>query len=250
MLLKKGALRCPLGGDFVSNQLRLQLANNKPQPIALTPRYLIAKRHAVDALQPPQVTYNTFSEFTSPHPSFRRLQEDRILHEFKEYVCEVWTKGGRLSSQHGGLNNEEHARNEPPRPFEFPTGYNQVFTVEQFKAVEPLFDPRAALSSDEFPAPDPKYAIPAMVQQSLNAVDIDTRTLLMANVVITGAGSLIRGFNERLDQELKGMFPAPKVKVFAPGNLYERRFASWVGGSIVASLGTFHQVCYSMHCAL
>ena len=49
-------------------------------------------------------------------------------------------------------------------------------------------------------------------------------------------------FNERLNHELMALYPAPKVKVTAPGNTAERRFASWIGGSILASLGTFHQV--------
>ncbi|KAG9075183.1 NuA4 histone acetyltransferase subunit [Ceratobasidium sp. UAMH 11750] len=33
-----------------------------------------------------------------------------------------------------------------------------------------------------------------------------------------------------------------KLKIHAPGNPAERRFAPWLGGSILASLGTFHQL--------
>jgi len=38
-----------------------------------------------------------------------------------------------------------------------------------------------------------------------------------------------------------------KVKVVASSNTIERRFSSWIGGSILASLGSFHQMWVSKH---
>lgn len=32
------------------------------------------------------------------------------------------------------------------------------------------------------------------------------------------------------------------MKVIAPANPTERRFSTWIGGSILASLGSFHQM--------
>ncbi len=37
-------------------------------------------------------------------------------------------------------------------------------------------------------------------------------------------------------------FSKYQVKIHAPGNPTERRFGGWLGGSILASLGTFHQL--------
>ena len=62
----------------------------------------------------------------------------------------------------------------------------------------------------------------------------------MGNVVLAGAGSLFAGLGERLNNELMRNFP--HVKIHAPGNPAERRYGSWLGGSILASLGTFHQL--------
>lgn len=68
------------------------------------------------------------------------------------------------------------------------------------------------------------------------------RPHLLNNVIVTGGSSLLYGFTERLNQELTTLFPGPRVRMSAPGNTSERRFASWIGGSILGSLGTFHQM--------
>lgn len=80
----------------------------------------------------------------------------------------------------------------------------------------------------------------------------------MGNVVLTGGGSLFAGFSERLNNELSRNFTHVssffghesqdlvlillQVKIHAPGNPTERRYGGWLGGSILASLGTFHQL--------
>jgi len=66
------------------------------------------------------------------------------------------------------------------------------------------------------------------------------RQVLMGNVVLAGGGSLFAGLGERLNNELVRNFP--HVKIHAPGNPTERRYGGWLGGSILASLGTFHQL--------
>jgi actin-related protein len=43
-----------------------------------------------------------------------------------------------------------------------------------------------------------------------------------------------------LTQELTSTIA--QTKIHAPGNPIERRYGGWLGGSILASLGTFHQL--------
>lgn len=81
-----------------------------------------------------------------------------------------------------------------------------------------------------------------MIQESLNAVDVDIRPHLLNNVVVTGGTSLLQGFTDRLNTELVQMYPGPRVRLSAAGITAERKFGSWIGGSILGSLGTFHQV--------
>jgi actin-related protein 4 len=136
------------------------------------------------------------------------------------------------------------ARSTPGRPFEFPDGYNQVFGVDRFRVVESLFDVKAAIPDPDSPVPAPTQAqtIPELIKASLGGVDVDIRPHLLANVVVTGGSSLLYGFTDRLNHELMQLFPGPRVRISAPGNTAERRFGSWIGGSILASLGTFHQM--------
>lgn len=245
LILKRGVQHSPLGGDFISSQIRALFKSNTPNPITITPHYLVSSKTAVDAGQPAQATYKSIPEDHAPHSSFHRLLEERTISEFKECVVQAWPGPNSLSSNGpNGVANEELAKNVPGRPFEFPDGYNQVFGADRYKVVEPLFDAKAAIPDPDSDAPAPTAAqtIPELIRTALNHVDVDIRPHLLNNVVVTGATSLIYGFNDRLNAELMNMYPSPRVRISAAGNTAERKFGSWIGGSIVASLGTFHQM--------
>ena len=117
-----------------------------------------------------------------------------------------------------------------------------MFSAERYRPAEGIFDAKMALSDPENPAPLASQTLPELIKQSLANVDTDIKPHLLSNVVVTGGSSLLHGFTDRVNQELMMLFPAPRVRISAPGNTAERRFASWIGGSILASLGTFHQV--------
>ena len=243
MILRKGVVRSPLAGNWISNQLRLLFSTTQPQ-IPLNPHYLVSSKTPVDAGSPAIATYRSFAGGTEPHPSFRRLQEERILTEFKESVVQVWSNPNRLSAMSpAGIPNEDIARSQPGRPFEMPDGFNQVFGIERYRVTEGMFEAKAALIGEgQASPPANNQTLTEMIKQSINAVDVDLRPHLLANVVVTGGTTLAQGFTERLNQELMTLHPGPRVRIHAPGNLYERRFAPWIGGSILASLGTFHQM--------
>ena len=61
---------------------------------------------------------------------------------------------------------------------------------------------------------------------------------------VSGGGSLVPGLTERLHARLNELVPqmSMKVKLIAPATPSERRFAVWIGGSILASLGSFNQL--------
>lgn len=84
--------------------------------------------------------------------------------------------------------------------------------------------------------------IGSLASHSLSLVDVDLRTQLANNVILTGASSLIPGVADFLNHELSQNHPGLKFRLHASGNTVERKYQSWIGGSILASLGTFHQL--------
>jgi actin-related protein 4 len=206
---------------------------------------MVKTKTPVDANAPSNATYTHFDK--PPTASFRALEEDRVLNSFKESVLQTWPGPNRLESSAGngapqGYSNADHARNLPPRPFEMPDGWNTVFTLERFKVIEGLFDTKAAYTSPTHPAPPSDQTIPSLVNRAIMACDVDTRPHFLNNIILTGGGSLIEKLPERLQSDIQAMFPNPKVRVLANSNSVERKYGAWIGGSVLGSLGTFHQM--------
>jgi actin-related protein len=83
-----------------------------------------------------------------------------------------------------------------------------------------------------------------LVHESLLAVgDVDMRKELAGSICVTGGSSLLSNVDTRLSQELSSILPAfVKPKIVASRISVERSCASWIGGSILTSLGSFQQL--------
>lgn len=235
MVLKRSIQRSPAAGLFVSSQIRSMWATSEPK-VELTPTFMVENKSPVDALAPVQARLRKFP--FEIKDSFRAFEEERVLTEFKESVVEVWRGPGRYSAP----GNEEYVKSQPGRVFEMPDGWNQMWREQRFRATEGLWDETAGYPLPESERLTKGQTLPELIRASLGACDVDLRGNLLANVVVTGSTSLINGFNDRLNNELTAMYPGLKVKMHAAGLSSERRFGAWIGGSILASLGTFHQM--------
>ncbi|KAJ3174027.1 Actin-like 6A [Geranomyces variabilis] len=227
-VLKKALQKQPYAGNFVSNQALLHLT---AQGINVTPQYLVSNKSAVDAGQPPRFDLR---ERPNTSASYHKLALDRAVDEFKETVCHVSETAF----------NETALNARPVKNYEFPDGYNNIFGIERFKITESLFKPSYMLRDSQQP-PDGNPApvsITQLVQNSIALCDPDLRSQLYPNVVLTGASTLLPGFADRVHHELLSAAPGFKTKIQAAGQTTERRFSPWIGGSILASLGTFHQM--------
>ena len=76
LILKKGIQRSPLGGNWLSSQLRT-LFNNSDPKVDLTPHFMIASKTPVDAGAPAQATYRTFD--TPPTASYEHYKRSVSL---------------------------------------------------------------------------------------------------------------------------------------------------------------------------
>ncbi|KAK0498542.1 actin-related protein Arp4p [Armillaria luteobubalina] len=194
--------------------------------IDLSPHQLIANKLPVEPNNPPKYTLRE-DRLVGTTDSWRQWYEAREVDEWLQTVGGVLETGW----------NDQAAASRAPRQYEFPTGYNTWFGAERYYVGEQFFihSPQMSASNHSLPK-----TIPALISESLRSYDIELRQVLMGNVVLTGGGSLFSGFNDRLASELSRTFP--HVKIHAPGNPIERRYGGWLGGSILASLGTFHQL--------
>jgi actin-related protein 4 len=235
-----GIHRTPLAGSWLNDQIRMMFTTMQP-PVPLIPHYMVKSKQPVDAGAPSNAIYAQFAK--PPSDSFRKLEEERVLTSFKESVVQAWQGPGRLESPgQGGYSNMDHVRTLPPKPFEMPDGWNQVFGFERFKVAEGYFDARSAYTDTEHPQPKGEETLISIANKAIQACDVDTRPHLLNNVILTGAGSLIEKLPERLSSDLQTVFPNPKVRVIANSNSVERKYGAWIGGSVLGSLGTFHQM--------
>jgi centractin len=80
------------------------------------------------------------------------------------------------------------------------------------------------------------------VVDSINRTDLDLRKDLYANIVLSGGSTLTKGFGDRLLHEVQKLAVKDmRIKIFAPP---ERKYSTWIGGSILAGLSTFRKVCF------
>lgn len=121
---------------------------------------------------------------------------------------------------------------------------------ERFRAPEILFNPE--LIGQEY------AGVHQVVVDAINRVDLDLRKSLFSNIVLSGGSTLCRGkplpalssseriaddpqgFGDRLLNEVKKLaLKDVKIKIYAPP---ERKYSTWIGGSILAGLNTFKKV--------
>ncbi|KAK8871544.1 hypothetical protein M9Y10_007276 [Tritrichomonas musculus] len=103
---------------------------------------------------------------------------------------------------------------------------------ELFRCPELLFKP--LLNGYEFDGID------KILFDSIMKCDINVRKDMYSNIVLSGGTTMFEGLEERIEKEMMNMAPpAMRVKVRAPP---ERKHAAFIGGSILASLTTFHQM--------
>ncbi|KAH0542340.1 Actin-like protein [Glutinoglossum americanum] len=116
--------------------------------------------------------------------------------------------------------------------YKLPDGNVLKVGSERFRAPEILFDPE--IIGLEYPG------IHQIIVDAINRTDMDLRTALFGNIVLSGGSTLTKGFGDRLLHEVQRLAVKDmRIKIFAPP---ERKYSTWIGGSILAGLSTFRKV--------
>lgn len=241
-VLTQAVVKSPLGADYLSMQCRQHL---EAQGIDLSPAYSVATKESVREREPPRFTVKKLP--------------DQLTNSWQQYMLKSLMQDFQMSAVQvlEVPYDERTALQIPSVHYEFPTGYHQDFGCERFKLAESLFD-HTMLGAGQ------------LASTSVGMCDSDVRMSLYGSVVITGgnsllqvctsltsfmtfrsmlltlsffASSLFQGFPERLSRDLSLRAPSQvRLKLIAANGSVERRFGAWIGGSILASIGTFQQM--------
>ena len=233
--MTSAATRSPLGGDAITDIVLEYLEKSKKTPVR--PRYEFKRAPKGDGES------FTISDVKCPKTSagYRLFKQREIAADLKETVF-------RLPDQ---TFSEEDNQNIPAVSYELPDGNVIDIGVERFKIPELLFQPHLISSlglgkdAPDLTEPDgsPAKGLPALILETINKCDVDVRKDLFGGMILAGGGSLFGSLRERLEAELHDAAPTNVwVKVTASANNAERKFTTWIGGSILASLGSFQQM--------
>jgi centractin len=120
--------------------------------------------------------------------------------------------------------------------YQLPDGHKIKLGAERFRAPEILFEP--GLIGLEYPG------VHQIVVDAINRTDMDLRKNLFGNIVLSGGATLCKGFGDRLLHEVQRLAVKDmRIKIFAPP---ERKYSTWIGGSILAGLSTFRKMWVSI----
>ncbi|OCF60422.1 actin-2 [Kwoniella dejecticola CBS 10117] len=148
--------------------------------------------------------------------------EKEVVRTIKEKTCYLAINPAKEEKDQSGAWEE----------FRLPDGKVIQLGVERFLAPEILFNPE--LIGQEYPG------VHQVIVDSINRTDLDLRKSLFSNIVLSGGSTLCTGFGDRLLNEVKKLaLKDVKLKIYAPP---ERKYSTWIGGSILAGLSTFKKM--------
>ncbi|XP_006440935.2 actin-related protein 4 [Citrus clementina] len=239
-VLQKGVTTSPIGGEILTNCLMKSLESKESELnnfvlesysfvlVALRNCCLLVSFYVIVDLDFPNTT-----------ESYKLYCQRVIASDIKECVCRAPDTP----------YDESAYSNIPMTPYELPDGQVIEIGADRFKTPDVLFNPSLVQTipgMENFAENIPFRGLPQMVIDSINKCDVDIRRELFSSILLAGGTASMQQLKERLEKDLLEESPqAARVKVVSSGNATERRFSVWIGGSILASLGSFQQMWFS-----
>lgn len=226
-VLQQAIVKEQIGGDYITQLCKQYFEHKK---IEIVPSYLVASKQQFKEGEPPKWTRK--QNIPTLTESWMNYANKKVVQDYQQSVLQVSTDAPYDKST---------AATYPIVHHEFPNGLNFESSWERFLIPEKLFNPHEA--GEGIPDTPNALDMTQLVTTSVGMCDIDLRPALYATLIVTGGNSLITGFTERLQMELSSKIPpSMRLKLITASQASERRFGTWIGGSILASLGTFNQM--------
>lgn len=155
--------------------------------------------------------------------NFHTSSELEVVKDLKEKMCYVAFNVDKQDA------DGEH---EPEAPYKLPDGNTISVGAEKFRAPEVLFNP--SIIGSEY------VGVHECLLNSISMCDLDLRRSLFSEIYLAGGSTMFDGFGDRLLSEVRKLAPRDtKIKIWAPP---QRQLSTFIGGSILASLGTFKKM--------
>ncbi|KAL0423752.1 UNVERIFIED_CONTAM: Actin-related protein 4, partial [Sesamum radiatum] len=235
----------PIGGEFLTDCLLRSLEH---KGISIKPRYAFKRKE----IRPGEFQIVDL-DFPNTMESYKLYCQRVIVGDIKECVCRAPDTP----------YDETSYSNIPMTPYELPDGQTIEIGADRFKIPDVLFNPSLAQTIPGMESfvdtASSARGLPQMVIESINKCDVDIRRELFSSILVEVIFGLCLSTLSSCTVAL-GFPPSPcssfhgdvsespqaaRVKVLASGNATERRFSVWIGGSILASLGSFQQMWFS-----
>eukprot|EP01091_Cochliopodium_minus_P012583 TRINITY_DN3837_c0_g1_i1.p1 TRINITY_DN3837_c0_g1~~TRINITY_DN3837_c0_g1_i1.p1 ORF type:complete len:425 (+),score=118.33 TRINITY_DN3837_c0_g1_i1:18-1292(+) len=215
--LKNASLRSLVGGKLLSEELQVEI---KKKGIKINPHYTVRKNEVF------------LPKYTSP--SYLQYSIDCILDDIKE-------SSFKFSDS---PFDEEYYSKMPGAEFELPDKKKINLGSFIYKCPEMILNPKLLTTYDQIETENTTDLSPLseLVSTSVGKCHSDMHKEMYGSIILCGGTSLIPGLQERLQKELGSRGQKQKPKFIASNYRSERKYSSWIGGSILASLGTFQQL--------
>lgn len=222
--LSKSIQKSPIGGDALD---RFVLSQLESLGTPVKPRHEVKRRMRDDKLEITDV------KFPNTVQSYREYCRLEIARELRESTCCV-----------------KQFADTYPTPsmdcYDIPQGSVYNYEPLRFQPAEMLFGSTTVQTQERHAMgilPDAQIrGVAELLTSCIAASDVDLRRELYTNVVLSGGLSLLPGCQQRLQADVALRLPhGHKLKIITAPPA-ERRFSAWIGGSILASLGSFHQI--------
>ena len=127
----------------------------------------------------------------------------------------------------------ENNIDDETKEWELPDKRKIKIGKERFQTTEVLFNPKKY----GYDYPDFKE----LFSKTVKSIDADLREIMLANIIFNGGTTLIKGFKNRVTQEIeeagKDYIYKKKIHTYP-----EAQFMAWIGGSILSSLSNFENL--------
>ena len=162
---------------------------------------------------------STQKTFTTP----TEVEQLRIMKETLTYCVENYDYALQEASESKACE----------KAYQLPDGSKIILGKERFCTPEILFQPELAQRSDIAPEGIQKY-----IYDSIMKCEEPIRRDFFKHIMIAGGNTLYPNISQRLWREINALAP-PNHRTKIIENP-ERKYSAWLGGSIHATLSTFH----------